>query len=102
MSEDEIKTDVGWDRLLKKPLEAKTAPEVLKAWELGLVPKDSTWLNKEDILSLLPNLRKINCTCDDGSLCVEFKPEGITTGCRECCESFCKMWDELERLLGAK
>jgi len=50
----------------------------------------------------LERLRRIHCTCDDGTLCDGFDPNGLTAECRESCEGFCKMWDELEKLLGVK
>ena len=46
----------------------------------------------------LERLRRIHCTCDDGTLCAGFSPKGLTKECREDCEAFCKMWDELEKL----
>lgn len=47
----------------------------------------------------LKHLRVIHCTCDDGSLCAGFKADGLTVDCRESCGGFCKMWDELERMV---
>jgi hypothetical protein len=43
----------------------------------------------------LQRLRRIYCTCDDGSLCAMYNPNELTADCRECCETFCKMWDKL-------
>lgn len=54
-------------------------------------------MNKSDLL----RLRKINCACEDNTVCEEFSEEGLTEECRECCPGFCKMWDELLKLLGA-
>lgn len=47
----------------------------------------------------LRRLRKIYCTCDDGTLCAEYRVRGATKDCEESCPSFCKMWAELQKLL---
>lgn len=91
-----------------KPLEAKTTKDIVFENTIGRYANVSVrvagveWFKKKDNLSLLPYLRRVHCTCDDGSLCSGYDPKGITAECQESCEGFCRMWGEVERLLGAK
>ena len=49
----------------------------------------------------LMRLRQIYCTCDDGSLCCDYRVKGTTKDCEENCPGFYKMWAELQKLLEA-